>query len=200
VSASLSVEREPPLNNRRISRPFLLALALIFLFETWIWNSLSWGLGWIARRIPWARIKRGAQDFINRMPAAFAVLLFGVPVVVMELGSFFSVVAIALGHVVLGCICYALLKLLGVSLIAVIYDLTQQKLMTLGWFVWLYGKFERLHHLAHEFVAPYRDSALAQLRALRARVSSVGRPGSGLGRLRRWVRARASLTPDPKFD
>ena len=191
------------MNRRPVSRPILLIFALIFLFETWIWDSLSWGLAWIARRIPWARIKRGAQSVINRLPAIFAVLLFGVPVVVMELGSFFSVVAIALGHVILGSICYGTLKLLGVSLIAVIYDLTQQKLMSLRWFVWLHGKFERLHHAAHEFVAPYRDGALAQLRALRARVFSAWSPGrSGLGRLRRRMRARknGALTPDPEFD
>jgi hypothetical protein len=203
VSALPLAVKEKPLNRRPISRPILLVFALIFLFETWIWDSLSWGLGWIAQRIPWARIKRGAQDIINRLPAIFAVLLFGVPVVVMELGSFFSVVAIALGHVILGSICYAMLKLIGVSLIAVIYDLTQEKLMTLRWFVWLHGKFARLHEIAHEYVAPYREAALAQLRAFRARAFAFWNPqNSGLGRLRRWVRARrgGSLTPDPEFD
>ena len=181
-------------------RPILLVFALVFLFETWVWDKLSAALGWIARRIPWERIKRGAQNGVNRLPAIFAVLLFGVPVVVMELGSFFSVVAIALGHVILGSLCYASLKLIGVSLIAVIYDLTREKLMTLRWFVWLHARFERLHAFARELVAPYREAALAQLEALRARVWRT--QGSDLGRLRRWIRCRkgSPFAPDPEFE
>ncbi len=188
------------MNPRPPSRPLLLAFALVFLFETWVWDSLFAVSRWIARRVPWQRFKRRAQDAINRLPAIFAVVLFGVPVVVMELGAFFSVVAIALGHVILGSICYGLLKLVGVSLIAVIYDLTREKLMTLPWFVWLHAKFERLHGIAREFVAPYREAALAQLRGLRARGEWAS--GLGLRRLRRWIRARkgGALVPGPEFE
>jgi len=190
-------------NRRPVSGPLVLAFALVFLFETWVWDKLSAVLAWIAHHIPWARIKRGAQDLINRLPAIFAVLLFGVPVVVMELGSFFSVVAIALGHVILGSLCYASLKLIGVSLIAVIYDLTREKLMTLRGFVWLHARFERLHEFARELVAPYREAALARLGDLRTRVFGAWRPGrSGLGRLRRWIRCRkgSPFAPDPEFE
>ena len=75
------------------------------------------------------------EDIINRLPAIVAVLLFGVPVVVMEGGCALAVLLVALGHVVIGTILYGFLKLVGVSLIAVIYDLTSEKLMTLPWFV-----------------------------------------------------------------
>jgi len=196
-------QKEKNVNSRPSSRPILLLFALVFLFETWVWDILYATLAWIARRIPWERIKRGAQDVINRLPAIFAVLLFGVPVVVMELGSFFSVVAIALGHVILGSICYGALKLVGVSLIAVIYDLTREKLMGLGWFVWLHARFERLHEIAREFVAPYRRAAFRQWLLFRTRALEAWRPkGPGLRRLRRWVRARkgGSLIPGPEFD
>jgi hypothetical protein len=203
VSTPSTPRKEPHLNRRPVSRPILLLFAIVFLFETWVWDSLTGILAWIAQSIPWARIKRRIQDIINRLPAIFAVLLFGVPLVVMEFGAALSVVTIALGHVILGSISYAVIKLIGVSSIAVIYDLTQEKLMTLGWFVWLHRKFERLHEIARDYVAPYRDAARAQLRALRERVFGVWQPGnSGLGRLRRWVRARkgGALTPDPEFD
>ena len=189
--------------SKGLSRPLMLALAVVFLFETWVWDSLVAALSWLVRALPWRRVARAIKDVVNRLPAIFAVLLFGVPVVVMEFGAALSVVTIALGHVILGSICYALIKLVGVSLIAVIYDLTQEKLMTLGWFVWLHGKFERLHEIAREYVAPYREAARAQLRVWRERAFGVWRPGdSALGRLRRWVRARkgGALTPDPEFD
>ena len=132
----------------------MLLFALAFLFETWVWDRLVALARWVAEHIPWERMRRAAKRLIDRSPAIVAVLLFGVPVIVMELGSFFSVVAITLRHVILGTIGYCALKLCGVSLIAVIYDLTREKLMSLAWFVWLHGKFEALHAYARELTAP----------------------------------------------
>jgi hypothetical protein len=173
-----------------------LVFAVVFLFETWVWDSLTAVMGWISRRIPWLRIKSAIKSVIDRLPAIFAVLLFGVPVIVMELGSFFSVVAIALGHVILGAICYGVLKLFGVSLIAVIYDLTREKLMTLAWFVWLHVKFERLHAWARALLAPYREAALAQIASWKQRMAESLRPHrSGLAAQRRPQRA-----VKPEFD
>jgi hypothetical protein len=160
-----------------VSRPLILLFALVFLFETWVWDSAVRALGWVAERIPWQRIRRKAKDLINRLPAIIAVLLFGVPVVAMEAGSAFAVVFAALGHVVIGALLYGLMKLIGVTLIAVIYDLTEEKLMSLPWFVWLHGKFERVHAMAREFVAPYREAVKAQMQRLRAYAAN---------RLRRW--------------
>jgi hypothetical protein len=170
-----------------VSRPLMLLFALAFLFETWVWDRLVALARWIAAKIPWERMRRAAKRVINRLPAIVAVLLFGVPVIVMELGSFFSVVAIAFGHVILGAIGYAVLKLCGVSLIAVIYDLTREKLMSLAWFVWLHGKFEWLHAYAHELLAPYRQAAVAFLKKARAQALLFWR---------RW-RARSTPQSDP---
>jgi hypothetical protein len=175
----------------------MLILALAFLFETWVWDSLAAALGWIARRIPWQRIRRAAKDIINRLPAIVAVLLFGVPVVVMEGGCAVAVLLVALGHVVIGTILYGLLKLVGVSSIAVIYDLTSEKLMTLPWFVWLYAKFERLHELAHRLVEPYKRAALSYLRELKVRLRVLWR-GYGFGDAA--VRARKNREKSKPFD
>ena len=164
----------------RVPRALMLILALAFLFETWVWDSLVAVFTWLARSIPWQRIRRATKDIINRLPAFVAVLLFGVPVVVMEGGSALAVVLVALGHVVIGTFLYGFLKLVGVSLIAVIYDLTSEKLMTLPWFVWLYEKYERLHQLARALVEPYKRTAFRYLNELRVRLRALVR-GYGLG-------------------
>lgn len=162
-----------------VSRALLLVLALVVLIETWVWDALAAAWGRIARFLPWRRIERAIKDFVNRAPAIFAVLLFGVPFLVMEGGSFFAVVLVALGHVVLGTTMYGLLKLVGVSLIALIYELTEEKLMSLSWFAWLHGKFERLHHWARSLFAPYIEAAKSLLRELKAR-ALAWLAGSGL--------------------
>ena len=174
----------------------MLILALAFLFETWVWDSLVAAFAWIARSIPWQRIRRATKDIINRLPAIVAVLLFGVPVVVMEGGCAVAVLLVALGHVVIGTILYGLLKLVGVSLIAVIYDLTSEKLMTLPWFVWLYAKFERLHELAHGLVEPYKRAALGYLNELKVRLRVLVR-SYGLGVARRAGAKKSTKSPSP---
>jgi hypothetical protein len=148
----------------------LFAFALLFLFETWIWGGMVAAMSWLAARVPWARFKVAAQRFINRMPAILAVVLFGVPLVVSELGSFLSVVAIALGHVMVGALAYICMKVIGIGLVAVIFDLTREKLMTLPWFVVLYEKVVAFHDFAHKLVAPYKEAAVAYLREVRERV------------------------------
>ncbi len=179
--------------DRPISRPLVLVFALVFLFETWVWDKAVLALSWVARRIPWQRIRRSSKDLINRLPAVFAVLLFGVPVVAMELGSAVAVVFAALGHVVLGACMYAFMKLFGVTLIAVIYDLTQEKLLTLAWFVWLHGKYERLHEFARELVKPYREAVKAQIARLKQRASTIlSSWGIDFHRARREARPRKS--------
>jgi hypothetical protein len=189
--------------HRQVSRPLILVFALVFLFETWVWDSVVKALGWIAKRIPWQRIRRAAKDFVNRLPAIFAVLLFGVPVVAMESGSALAVVMTALGHVLLGALLYGLMKLCGVTLIAVIYDLTEEKLMTLPWFVWLHGKFEQLHGIAREFVAPYREAVKAQMLRLRAFVAqTLRRWGVDINKARQKTETQKSdaFEPGPEFD
>jgi len=164
-------------DENRASRLLMLLFAIGFLFETWIWGGMVRAVAFIAARIPWARFKVGAQRIINRLPAFVAVLLFGVPLAAMEFGSFLSVVAIAFGHVVLGAVMYGLMKVVGVGLVAVIFDLTREKLMTLPWFVVLHEKFVALHDFAHRLVQPYRDAAQAYLRGWRDWARGYGSRG-----------------------
>lgn len=152
---------------RAASRPLILLFALAFLLEVWVWDRMVAVVAWIAARIPWDAFKTRARAFINNCPAVVAVLLFGVPVVVSEVGAFFSVVLIALGHVSLGATIYIALKVVGVGLIAVVFDLTREKLMTLPWFVVLHDRFEALHGYLLAWVQPYRTAALELLRGLR---------------------------------
>ena len=42
---------------RRLLRPFLILLALVFLFEAWLWRHLAPIVGWVVAFIPWAAFK-----------------------------------------------------------------------------------------------------------------------------------------------
>jgi hypothetical protein len=145
--------------DKRPSRLLALPLALIFLFETWVWRKIVVLARALADILPWVRFRDAARRFIARAPAFVAVLLFGVPLAVSEVGAFISVVTMATGHLFAGMALYVLMKIFGLILVPIIFEITREKLMTLPWFVWVFEKFERLHAFVARFVAPYKQWA-----------------------------------------
>jgi hypothetical protein len=166
--------------DKRPSRLIALPLALIFLFETWVWRKLVVFAGFVASLLPWERFRDESRRFVGRMPAIFSVLLFGVPLVVSEGGAFVSVVMMATGHVVMGMALYVGMKIFGLLLVPVIFEITREKLLALRWFAYLYEKFEALHALAHRFVEPYKEAAKQWAREIvaSARAFVYGAPRS----------------------
>jgi uncharacterized membrane protein len=146
---------------------FLFALAL--LFETWIWNRLNAVLRAIVAIIPWTKLKARIAAAIDLLPAPAALLLFGIPLVFVEVMSFFSVVLFATGHFIMGAVAYVTIKILGLGLVAAIFDLTRDKLMTMKGFVYAYEKVMAFHDYAHHLVEPYKQAARAYLAGLRDR-------------------------------
>ncbi len=152
------------MKHHKARRTALLALAMVFLAVAWIWDGLI-ALGrLIIRLIPWTRFKRAFAALIDRLPAPLVLLIFLVPLLIVEPLLTVCVVAMAMGYVVSGAIAWVLLKVLSVALIPAIFDLTQHKLMTMPWFVWAYDKMTAFHHYAHLIVAPYQHGAVVLLR------------------------------------
>lgn len=145
--------------DRRPSRLAALPLALIFLFEFWIWRKLVAIAQFVATLVPWQRFRDAARRYVNRAPAFVSVALFGVPLVVSEFGAFVSVVTMATGHLFAGFALYVGMKIFGLFLVPVIFEITRERLMALPWFSYLYGKFEAVHYWASALVAPYRQAA-----------------------------------------
>jgi len=145
--------------DKRPSRLAALPLAIAFLIETWIWRKLVALATYLASLVPWARFRDHARRVLNRAPAFVSVALFGVPLFVAEFGAFISVVMMATGHVFAGMALYVGMKIFGLLLIPLIFELTRERLMALPWFAWAYAKFEGIHHAIAAFVAPYRQAA-----------------------------------------
>jgi hypothetical protein len=169
----------------RPSRLLVLAFALVFLFETWIWGSVVAAVRALARLVPWDSFKAEVQRQVNRLPALVALVLFGIPLLFNEFGALFCVILMATGHFLSGAVGYILVKVVGLGLLAVIFDLTRAKLMTLPWFVVAYEKFQMLHDFALRLVAPYREAASSYLKDLRDRARAY------------WVRAVARARGEP---
>ncbi len=161
----------------KLPRALVFAFAIAFLFETWIWDNIVAALSRVARLIHWAKVRAALTRLVESAPVWVALLLFGVPFLVSEVGSFFCVALVALGHIEVGAVGYLVSKLLGLTVLAVIFDITRAKLMTLKWFAYLYHWAMVFHRFAEELVAPYRAAVRAYFVDWRTRMRAyVGHP------------------------
>jgi len=156
-------------NRPKVPRALVFVFALVFLFETWIWDSVVAVGRRVFALVPWVAIKATLVRLIDRLPAWVALLMFGIPFLVAETGAFICVVITATGHIVVGAAGYVVVKVVGFGLVVPIFDLTREKLLTMPWFAHVYRKFLLLHEFAERLVAPYRRAAAAFVNGLRAR-------------------------------
>jgi hypothetical protein len=68
---------------RRVLRPFLVLLALIFLVEAWLWEHLRPLVAWAVDLIAWNRLKARLATAIERLPPYATLLIFLIPPIVL---------------------------------------------------------------------------------------------------------------------
>jgi hypothetical protein len=155
------------MEERAKRRPLLLLLAAFFLFESWVWQGcVALGRRLVAL-IPWETLKRRVSALVAKLPAPVVLIIFLIPVAIIEPLQTVCVYLIARGHLFLGIVGFVTLKFLGLGLIAVLFDLTRDKLLSMPWFAWVYAKFVAFHAFAHALVAPYKAVVVREMRALR---------------------------------
>ena len=191
------------MKHHKVRRTALLALAMAFLMAAWVWD----GLAAIGRRIvaliPLKRLKAAFAALIDRLPAPLVLLVFLVPFLIVEPLLVVATVAIAMGYVFWGAVCWIVLKALAIAVLPAIFDLTRYRLMTMPWFVWAFGKVMAFHDYADRIVAPYKQAAAALLTRWRLRVAALLRrqtPGAAqraarFAARRRSTNSRASASP-----
>lgn len=171
---------EPFLQDSWLKRSMLLPLAAAFLVESWVWD----GFIALARRlvalIPWDAVKARVIAIIDYLPTPIVLIFFLVPIIILEPLKLIAVWLMATGHFFLGAVSYIVLQFLCVGLIGVVFDLTRERLLKIGWFAWAHEKVTAFHAFAHRLIAPYKKAALDELRALRRWAQSqVGRATGG---------------------
>ena len=68
---------------RRLTRPLLILLAIVFLFEAWLWSHLEPIVEWIVARIPLRAVKARLAGIVRKLPPAATLVVFIVPVVLL---------------------------------------------------------------------------------------------------------------------
>jgi hypothetical protein len=143
-----------------------LILALIFLLEEWIWDTLAF----LMESVSAYRAVRFVEARIRKLPPRFALIAFLLPSLVTAPVSLGEVYAIEHQHWLLGAVIFIAGKLLGMALFSRIFNLTRPALMSIAWFARFYAQVMKYRNWVHDFV-----KSLAVYRIVRYRVRLMKR-------------------------
>jgi hypothetical protein len=161
---------------RRLARPLLILLAIIFLIEAWLWDHLEPVVARVVAALPLRAFKQWLSERVDSLSPAMTLIVFIVPIIPLfplKLVGFWL-----LTHEywmsAIGTIIFA--KFLGVGVTAFIFDVTRPKLLEMAWFEKLY-----------EFVIALRAKAMALVDPIKQRIMDALR-GNGEGWSSRMLR------------
>jgi hypothetical protein len=172
---------------RRLARPLLILLALIFLFEAWLWERLAPIVAASVARIPLRRIKAAIATGIGQLSPAATLVVFVVPVALLLPLKFLAVWMLAHGFWLGALAVLGFAKLLGVGVTAFIFDLTRPKLLQLAWFRRLYGRVIIWVDWSHALMDPVKQRLRSLLRMVAP--NGAGRTLRLFERIRRRMQA-----------
>jgi hypothetical protein len=172
---------------RRLLRPLLLILALVFLFEAWLWTHLEPIVAWIVARIPLAGIKVRIAAGIAHLSPPVTLIVFVVPVLLLLPLKVLGLWLLAHGFWLGALAVLALAKLAGLGVTAFIFEITRPKLLQMAWFRRVYDGVMWLLDRAHALVDPVKRRVKLWLRLFSPR--RAGRTFKLFRRIRRRIQA-----------
>jgi hypothetical protein len=173
---------------RRLLRPILILLALLFLFEAWLWTHLEPIVAWVVAIIPLQRLKARIAAAIERLSPAATLIVFTVPFIVLFPLKFLEFWLLAHRHWLGAVLTLIAAKLLGLGVTAFVFGAARPKLLQMPWFARFYECTMWLLARAHALVDPLKDRIRIWLRMF-----SPARAGRTL-RLFRRIRRRMQGT------
>lgn len=170
-------------------RPLLVVLALVFLFEAWLWEHLKPVVGWVIDRIPWAAFKARVAAAIERLPPYATLLVFLVPMLTLFPLKLIGLWMLAHGLWLGAMATLVAAKVISMGVMAFIFELTRPKLLQLPWFRWLYDHVMIWLVWAHGLIDPIKLRIKKWMRVFSPR--RAGRALQLLRRIRRRMHAPA---------
>jgi hypothetical protein len=175
---------------RRLLRPILILLALLFLLEAWLWTRLEPLVAWCVALIPLKRLKAWIAGAIERLSPAATLVVFAVPFIVLFPLKFLEFWFLAHRHWAGAILTLLAAKLLGLGITAFIFEAARPKLLQMPWFRVFYGWMMWLLARAHALVDPLKRRIRIWLRLFSPR--RAGRTLRLMRRIRRRMQATAA--------
>jgi hypothetical protein len=120
-----------------LKAPFVFVATIVILLEDWLWDDLQ-RLAAAIGRLP---ILRQIETLILGLPPYACLLAFAAPSLLLIPVKLAALYFIAHQQATLGLLTAVGAKIAGTALVARIYKLTEKKLLQIGWFAVLHGRF-----------------------------------------------------------
>ena len=127
---------------------FLSILAIIVIFEEWLWDGLAF-IGQILSHI--LHLEKLDNWLINATAYQALFSLF-IPIAIVTPFNILALFLLANGAILQGILLEIVLKLTGTLLIAHIFKLVKTALLTLNWFAKIYYTISNLLNWAHKVI------------------------------------------------
>jgi hypothetical protein len=166
---------------KKYKRPLLLALAIIFLFESWLWEITGRTVAWCLRNFPFQQQARDLVGRIEMLSPVNTLWLFIIPVLVLLPLKFVALYMLAQGSIFSGILTIIFAKLAGFGVTSFLFTLCKPKLLQVRWVKWAYEHCLVWRHKAHELVKPYMRYVRNYIKLLKPQRQNV------VGKLRTQV-------------
>jgi hypothetical protein len=151
---------------RKVLRPVLVFLALVFLFEAWLWDRLEPIVARIVATIPFKRLKAVLARWIDVLPPIGTLFLLAMPAAAVLPLKFFAIWLMAKGAWGQAVGVFVFAKVAAIGTTAFVFDVGRDKLLQLDWFRALYDYVMWLRRWAHGLVDPIMHRIRHRLRIL----------------------------------
>ncbi len=155
---------------KRLLHAFWFFCAAVFLIEAWLWDALGGLLRRLAALLPFEALKRALAKGLEALPAPVVLLVFLIPIAVIEPFKLLALWALTHHHLFLGVALFVAAKFAGLAVTAFLFETTREKLLSMGWFLRFYNWVLMLREKAHAFLAPYKLRIHAALAPFKARI------------------------------
>jgi hypothetical protein len=131
-----------------IKKLLLSIFALIVIFEEWLWDILAVTGLWFSRVL---HLKKFDTWLLNATPNQ-ALLAFLIPLIIVTPFNLFALFLLAHGAIIQGILLEIGVKLFGTLLIARIFHLVKNALLTFNWVAKIYHMISYVLHWAHAII------------------------------------------------
>ena len=132
------------------------AVALIFLGVQWVWDHLHPIISKIVAWLPLEGLKRQVAAFMDRLPPYPTLFVFLIPLLSSEPIKLVGFWMMAHHQWLLGVALYIFSEVMRFGLVAWLFQICRDKLLSIGWFNWLYQWFLRAEAWAHAQTEPVK--------------------------------------------
>ncbi len=141
---------------RRLKRWLWTAVALAFLATSWFWDILHPLVRWIIDLIPLEGLKRVVADFMARLPPYPTLIVFLIPLIILEPGKLVAFWLFAKKQWLLGVVTYVGTDVSKLAVVSFLFKTNRDKLLSIAWFAWLYEWIVWAERWSHAQIEPLK--------------------------------------------